>query len=88
MSDKSIEIAESIIKDDGHVELILAIVEKAENIFEKCGRPDDFCLQFASCFNIIFGGHNRLIWNPNGFRLDERYCSAEFIDKFNQLKGK
>lgn len=88
MTDRAIEIAESIIKDDKYSELILAIVEKAEDIFRQCGEPDDFCLQYASCFNIIFGGHNRLIWNPNGFHLDESYCRKDFIDKFNQIKAK
>ena len=88
MSDRAVEISNSIINDDKYPELIYSIVERAEEIFKECDEFGDFGVQYVSYNCIVFGGFNRMIWTPNGFRLDESYCRKDFIEKFNQLKGK
>mgnify|MGYP003435638571 FL=1 len=87
MIDKSDDIANEIIESNNYPEIILSIVEKAENIFKYCNAHSDFGLQSIGYNSIVFGGTNRLIWNIDSFRIDESYCTANFKDKFKELKN-
>lgn len=87
MIDKSDDIANEIIDSNNYPEIILSIVEKAENIFKYCNAHSDFGLQSISYNSIVFGGTNRLIWNIDSFRIDESYCTANFKDKFKELEN-
>ncbi len=86
MINKSDDIANQIIDSNNYPEIILSVVEKAENIFKYCNAHSDFGLQCVSYNSIVFGGTNRLIWNIDSFRIDESYCTNDFKDKFNELK--
>lgn len=87
MNLKSDDIANQIIDSNNYPEIILSIVEKAENIFKYCNAYSDFGLQSVSYNSIVFGGTNRLIWNIDSFRIDESYCTDNFKDKFKELKN-
>lgn len=87
MINKSDDIANEIIESNNYPEIILSIVEKAENIFKYCNAHSDFGLQSIGYNSIVFGGTNRLIWNIDSFRIDESYCTSNFKDKFNELKN-
>ncbi len=57
------------------------VLDRAMELFDyaKCG--DDFCIQHSGGYNTIFGGTNRLLWNPiTGFHADKKYCSERFIE--------
>lgn len=61
------------------------VAETAQEIFESCGCPDDFCIQTVGMV-AVFGGINRLIWSPrNGFQPDKRYCTERFLIRFNEM---
>jgi hypothetical protein len=60
------------------------IVAAAAEFFKFC--PDDFGIQHINDGVIIFGGTNRLIWTPHGFRPDPPYCSPRFLEQFGLKK--
>ena len=62
-----------------------AVQELAYHIFCECGVKSDYCVQHVG-FNIVFGKTNRLILGAHGWRVDESYCSPEFIKAFGGLK--
>lgn len=71
-------------------ELGQMVVDRAEEIFEECGVKDDFCIQSMGSRGGIFGGTNRLYWNPkDGFTFSGRHCTSNFIEKFkkNYIEG-
>jgi len=62
------------------------VVERARDIFCDCQAEDDFCIQHISGTIVVFGGTNRLIFDPiTGFRADREYCTKRFLDTFNSL---
>jgi hypothetical protein len=62
------------------VEIIDIIVEEAYGYWDRANCQYDFCVQNVGLGHITFGGTNRLIWNfQRGFRIDESYCSPNFI---------
>jgi len=60
----------------------------AEEIFKLCGSENDYCIQDNSRFGtVVFGSVNRVIWRVStGFRIDEGYCTPEFIEKFPEAR--
>lgn len=63
------------------------IVDTAEEIFRRCGSPDDFCFQSESMGSLVFGGLNRLLWNArNGWRISNSHCSPTFISVWSHIK--
>ncbi len=69
--------------DDQLKELGTVILDKAQEIFELCQAPDDFCIQHIHGEGAIFGGWNRIIWRPEkGFYPDPSYCSQRFLNKY------
>lgn len=68
---------------------VYEIVDFAAKIFESAGCPDDFGLQHLGGNSIVFGGCNRLLWNPrDGYFADESYCSERFIKAVNEFNEK
>ncbi len=62
------------------------VVNRAREIFEfaKCG--SDFCIQNVDSDSAVFGGDNRLCWNPvKGFWPDRKSCSRKFLDGFDRM---
>ena len=81
-------IAKQIHDRDG-VEIYWFIAETCRNIFKDCMAENDFCLQYSSYNMIIFGGTNRILWDPvKGFRPDHGYCTADFIRRFEAWRLK
>ena len=62
----------------------------AETIFKDCGAKNDYCIQDNSHYGtVVFGSVNRVIWKvATGFKLDEGYCSPEFIKNFPKARNK
>lgn len=61
----------------------LLVVEAAMDIFAICGAATDFTVQSVGV-NVVFGGTNRLLWNPkSGFRPDRPYCTDRFLLEFD-----
>jgi hypothetical protein len=63
-----------------------AIEEVAYEIFCRCNAKHDYCVQaVGDC--IVFGGTNRLILSlRSGWKIDEPYCSPQFIETWNEIK--
>ena len=75
------------IEQGDHMYIVASIVEAAAEYFAGC--PEDFCIQHVATTHIVFGGTNRLIWNPkHGFSCDESYCRPEFIALCEALRGR
>jgi hypothetical protein len=61
----------------------ILVAEAAQEIFEKCGAEDDYCIQTVGFDCVIFGGTNRVIFRPlSGFCLDPEYCTDRFTIAF------
>ena len=61
----------------------MIVIERALEIFERCGAASDFCVQSASDTGAVFGGTNRLLWSlDSGFRPDPTYCTARFREAY------
>ena len=61
----------------------ILVAEAAQEIFEKCGAADDFCVQAVGSGCAVFGGTNRVIFNPlSGFKADAGHCTARFLAAF------
>ncbi len=55
------------------------VYDRAEELFANAGESNDFCVQYMGG-EVIFGGLQRLRWNPiNGFRIDKQHSSENFI---------
>ena len=74
--------------------ILFQIIEKAREIWAYCFEDDDeseytsimdFCIQDVTDSCIVFGSCNRVIWTSlRGFRTDDRYCSENFVKRFNE----
>lgn len=56
--------------------------------FHDCGAAHDFCIQDWEGPTIIFGGTNRVIYDPtrnNMFEIDRVYCTPDFISRWDSL---
>jgi hypothetical protein len=63
----------------------IEVAESAMRIFSDCEASSDFCIQTVGSV-VVFGGTNRLCFSPfKGFYLDEKFCTENFIKKFNEL---
>jgi hypothetical protein len=63
----------------------VVVMEAATQIFSDCEASSDFCIQTVGSV-VVFGGTNRLCFSPfKGFYLDEKFCTENFIRKFNEL---
>jgi hypothetical protein len=63
------------------------VVETALERFQICGAEKDFCIQHVGT-NVVFGGTNRVTWNRrHGFRIDESYCTARFVQEWHANFG-
>ena len=63
----------------------ILVAEAAQEIFEKCGAADDFCVQAVGSGCAVFGGTNRVIFNPlSGFKADAGHCTARFLAAFDE----
>jgi hypothetical protein len=63
-------------------------VEEVMDIFEACGCPDDFCVQNAGGYVLVFGGTNRLCWSAKkGFYPDRSYCTKRFLASWDKSYG-
>ena len=73
------ELSDSF-KDSVGVEIVELIVEEAFSYWEVANCMSDFCFQSAGVGTIVFGSTNRLLWSYiSGFRIDQSYCSPNFI---------
>jgi len=57
------------------------VYETAQEIFEACGVPDDFCHQTG----LVFGGTNRIKLTRSGWVAEHEYCTEEFLDAFDRV---
>jgi len=55
----------------------------AQDIFEKCGAPDDFAVQGAT----VFGSINRIKLTAFGWRALPNHCNPEFLAAFKKMQG-
>ena len=62
------------------------IVNKAYEIFEKCGTIEDFCIQTKRLSTIVFGGSDRIRWTIDGFEPIRTHCSTKFMIKWHEMK--
>ena len=63
------------------------VAETAQTIFADLGYEDDFCIQDYSGSVAVFGGTNRLCFNPvKGFYPDTNYCTSEFMNAWEDSK--
>jgi len=56
--------------------------EIAEQIFQECNVPNDFSHQTG----LVFGSTNRIKLTPRGWIADINYCTAAFIERFNDFQ--
>lgn len=75
---------------DGELQKIgLVVAEAAYDIFCECGYENDFCIQSVGYNSAVFGGANRIIFNPlRGFRADRAYCCEKFLREFDAKYAK
>lgn len=67
----------------------VAVYMAAKYIFEECGFEKDFCIQSQGMYHTVFGGLNRVIYNPLlGFKVDRSYCDEKFLANFEAAKTK
>lgn len=66
---------------DEYEELGIAVYEKAQEIFEACGVPDDFSHQTG----LVFGSTNRIKLTRSGWVADHSYCTEKFLDAFDRV---
>jgi hypothetical protein len=59
----------------------IEVYEQAQEIFEACGVPDDFCHQIG----LVFGGTNRIKLTRSGWVAEYSHCTEEFLDKFERI---
>ena len=65
-------------------DVAMLVIEMAADLFEQAGFPDDFCIQYIG-YSAVFGGWNRVTWNPKkGWKVDTYYSTTEFTKKFNK----
>lgn len=67
-----------------------AVEKAAYDIFDTCCAESDFCIQSADGFVAIFGGTNRVIFdprNPIAFYPDRTYCTEHFLAKWDEYYG-
>ena len=70
------------MKENISVEIIDLIVEEAYGYWDRANWQNDFCVQSVGMGQVVFGGTNRLIWSYQyGFKIDESYCSPNFLEK-------
>jgi hypothetical protein len=60
----------------------------AAGLFNDCGAGVDFCIQLVGDERVIFGGVNRVIWEPlTGFSPDRSCCTERFLAEWDALHG-
>ena len=65
-----------------------AVAAAAYDRFAICGAEDDFCIQSTGGTNTVFGGTNRVLFNPSfGFRPDRSYCTERFLREWDAHYG-
>ena len=55
----------------------------AEDIFKKCGAPDDFAVQGPT----VFGSVNRIKLTAYGWRAFPDHCTTRFMAEFKKMQG-
>ena len=61
------------------------VTDIAYAIFTRCGAASDYCLQHNGGDCLVFGGTNRLIFNAQGWSIDESHCTPHFIKAFKEV---
>lgn len=66
------------------------VVAEAMNRFAVCGAEKDFCIQAVGMSSVVFGGTNRIIFNPSSrtvWRPDRGYCTSRFLEEWDANYG-
>ena len=64
------------------------VAMEAWAIFSACGNSSDFCIQNVTATGVVFGGWNRLIWNPReGFYPSRSHCTTDFLKNYKDNFG-
>ena len=69
------------------MEMGVALLEVAEEVFHTCRADEDFCVQSIGLSNVVFGGTNRLVFSHKGFFINESHCTPQFVRLFNKYYG-
>ncbi len=62
-------------------EMGIGVYETAQEIFEACGVPHDFCHQTG----LVFGSTNRIKLTRCGWIAESSHCTEEFLDAFDRV---
>lgn len=85
-SDEVESAALKILDNVSLPELVEALASAAYCRFVNAGAKSDFCVQYVGPNCILFGGTNRVKWDPfSGFQLEESHCTKNFIDRWKEL---